>query len=403
LSEPVAVTGIGMTTCLGAGVEANWRRLREGRSGIGRVTRFDTSGYPVERGGEAPAPAGGADGGVDLEILHLLGAIREACAAAGLAGGRLPAPERTGVVIGSSLAGSASAERFFAEVEEKGTAAADYGILDGYYIEEELGRICGELGACGPALLVSNACAAGGSSLAAGARWIAGGRADLVLAAGYDPLSIFTFAGFGSLLALSPTAIRPFSRNRDGMLLGDGFAAMVLERAAPARRAGRRILGWLSGYGESTDAHHLTHPHPQGAGAALAMRRALARASLRPEDIDYVNCHGTGTRPNDLAESRALRGVFGDRLRSLPLSSSKPFFGHTLGGAGAVEAAVTLLALLHGFLPANLDYDLRDPELEELDVVVSGRPAAIRHAMSNNFGFGGSNTSLIFSRDEEEG
>jgi 3-oxoacyl-[acyl-carrier-protein] synthase II len=403
LRETIAVTGLGMTTCLGIGVEANWRQLRNGQTGLRPVSRFEVGDSPVREGGEAPPPAAGptAEEELSFEIRHLLGVVREACRQAGFAGG-LPQDREVGVVVGSSLAGSSSADRFFKAFREKGPREVDYGLLRGYYLEEELGALCGALGAAGPAVLVSNACAAGGSSLAQGARWLRGGRADLVIAAGYDPLSIFTFAGFGSLMALSTSKLRPFSRNRDGMLLGDGFAAVVLEPGSRARAEGRSVLAEFTGCGESTDAHHLTHPHPRGEGAALAMRRALEMGSLQPADIDYVNCHGTGTRPNDRSESWALREVFGDRLAGIPVSSSKPFFGHTLGGAGTVEAVVTILSALHGFLPANLNLDEVDPEFADLNLVSEGRPADVRHAMSNNFGFGGSNASLIFSRPGEE-
>jgi 3-oxoacyl-[acyl-carrier-protein] synthase II len=390
-------------------VEANWERLRAGVSGLGAVTRFAVGDYPVKNGGQAPdPPAGGTAGGEapGLEMGHLLGAVAEAMRGAGLASGRVPDPARAAVVIGSSLAGSSAADRFFADYREKGPAAADYALLEDYYIEEQLRLLAERAGAEGPALLVSNACAAGGSSVAQAARWLLAGRADLVIAAGYDPLSVFTFGGFGSLQALSPTGVRPFSRHRDGMLLGDGFAALVIERQSDAKRrsdakqAGRRPLALLAGWGEATDAHHLTHPHPQGAGAALAMRRALARAALPAEAIDYINCHGTGTRPNDVSEVRAMRRVFGARLASIPMSSSKPFFGHTLGGAGTVEAVVAILALARGFLPATLNLDEVEPEFAGLDFLPRGRAARVGHVMSNSFGFGGANTSLIFSAYE---
>jgi 3-oxoacyl-[acyl-carrier-protein] synthase II len=407
--EPIAITGVGLTTCLGVGVEANWEALRNGRSGLGRVTRFEVADYPVQAGGEAPALPGreAAQGERSFENRHLLAAIREACDGAGFAGGRLPTGARAALAVGSSLAGSSTSERFFADYVRLGAGGAsggasgvDYGLLASYYAEEQLGLIGAQLGLEGPAVLVSNACAAGASSIAEAARWLRGERADIAVAAGYDPLSVFTFAGFGSLMALSRTRVRPFDAARDGMLLGDGFAALVLETAASARRAGRRVLAWLAGYGESTDAHHLTHPHPQGAGAALAMRRALAMSELEPAAIDYINCHGTGTRPNDLAETRAMRSVFGAALESIPVSSSKPFFGHTLGGAGAVEAVVTALAVREGVAPANLYLENLDPELGSLDVVREARAMPIRRAMSNSFGFGGANTSLVFARED---
>lgn len=402
LNDTIAITGMGLTTCLGVGVDANRSALLSGRSALGPVTRFDVGDYPVRVGGEASEPGcDSVDGGTrSFEELHLTGAIREACRQAGLPDARVPNDVRAAMSIGSSLAGSSTSERFFESYVEVGAKDVDYGMLEGYYLEDLLERLGDALGVDGPTALVSNACAAGGSSIAQAARWIRAGRADISIAVGFDPLSIFTFAGFGSLMALSRSRIRPFDARRDGMLLGDGFAALVLEPLESARDSGRTVRGILSGYGESTDAHHLTHPHPEGLGAALAMRRALEMAGIAPEDIGYINCHGTGTKPNDRSETRAMRTVFEESIASIPVSSSKPFFGHTLGGAGTVEAVVTLLALAEGVAPANLNLEEIDPEMDALDVVTAAREVRMRHAMSNSFGFGGCNTSLVFSRAE---
>ena len=404
--EPIAITGIGMTTCLGLGVEENWRRIREGVTGLGPITRFELGDYPVRLGGEAPSlPPDLASelGPAAPEVLQLAATCREACRSAGLesfADGDdgLPRGERAALVLGSSLAGSSTGEAFFGEYLARGPQDASFAALEGYYVETQIDRLARLLGVRGPTALVSNACAAGASAIVRGAQLLRARRADVVLAAGYDPLSIFTFAGFGSLMALAQGATRPFARGRDGMLLGDGYAALVLERVETALESGRSPLGILAGHGESADSHHLTHPHPQGGGAALAMRRALESAGMAPDAIDYINCHGTATRANDLSEVRALREVFGGRLSKLPISSSKPYFGHTLGGAGAVEAVVTLLAIRDGFIPPTLHLDDLDPELGELDPTPVGRDASLRAAMSNSFGFGGSNTSLILAR-----
>ena len=397
--DRIAITGVGMTTCLGEGARECWKQIQRGVSGLGRITRFDTGDYPISGGGEAPRlPERSGDG--PEEILRLERTCQEALDDARDACGPPADDGRMALVVGSSLAGSSTGEAFFRSYLERGPSGADYARLEGYYMEASLERLARRFGIRGPSVLVSNACAAGGSSIARGASLIESGRADRVLCAGYDPLSIFTFAGFGSLMALTPTAVRPFSRTRDGMLLGDGYACLVLERSRDVHRRGSTPRAFLSGRGESTDSHHLTHPHPEGSGAALAMRRALARSCLAPEAIGYVNCHGTATRPNDSAEGKALRAVFGARLETLPVSSSKPFFGHTLGGAGTVEAVVTILALENQFLPPTLNLDEVDPELGKMDLVRVGREASFEHAMSNNFGFGGSNVSLVFSRAE---
>ncbi len=398
----IAVTGRGLTTCLAEGCEESWRRIHSGLSSLGQITRFETGDYPVSLGGEAPplevSPLDGCE-----EMHRLERACQEAFQEASRRFGLRSLEGRSALVVGSSLAGSSTGESFFRSYLEDGPTGADYSRLEDYYRESHLECLARRFGICGPSFLVSNACAAGGSSLARGASLLRSGRADRVLCAGYDPLSIFTFAGFGSLMALTHTTVRPFSKTREGMLLGDGYACVVLERAADVRRRGFVPGAYLLGYGESTDAHHLTHPHPEGSGAVLAMRRALGLAGLSPAEIGYVNCHGTATRPNDSAEGKALRSVFGDRLATLPVSSSKPFFGHTLGGAGTVEAVVTLLALEHQFLPATLNLDEVAPELGDMDLVPVGRDASFDTAMSNNFGFGGSNVSLVFGRCAVEG
>ena len=224
---------------------------------------------------------------------------------------------------------------------------------------------------------------------------IALGRADWALVAGYDALDLHTHAGFGAIRALDPEGPRPFAPDRAGMLLGDGFAAMVLEPVERAQAAGRQVRARLLGYGESADAHHLTQPHPDGLGAALAMRRALAKAGLEPGAVDAIHVHCTATPTNDAAEVAAMRAVFGERLAQVPLCASKPALGHTLGGAGAVEAVISLMLLEHQALLPTLGPHVTDPELGAIEVPRALTPAALGVVMSNSFGFGGCNTSLI--------
>ena len=408
MNEAIAVTGVGLSTCLGIGVPANWTALCEGRSGLSQVTRFETGDYPIQLAGQAPVPPPRRpeDAQLDFEARHLIEAISEALSGSDRREDGSLAGCRAGLVLGSSLAGSTSSDRFFESWSKRdigntevGAASegVDFGLLEGYYLEDRIDLLARRFAVDGPAVLVSNACAAGGSSLALAARWLRTRRVDRALALGFDPLSVFTFAGFGSLQALSRQGLRPFSADRDGMLLGDGFAAFALERVDSARAAGREILGLLSGTGESADAHHLTRPHPEGNGAALAMERALRSAGLDAADIGYVNCHGTATPANDSAEVSALESVFGERLGELPIGSSKPFFGHTLGGAGTVEAVVTLLSIREGLLTANLETETVDPAMPSLDLLREPRAVRISHAMSNSFGFGGSNTSIVLS------
>jgi len=394
--EPLAITGTGLVTCLGRGVRANWEALCSGRSGLGPISSFDVGGYPVKDAGEPPPLEPEALAAFPREISPLAWLVEACREALGQAGPGPKGPERTALIVGSSLASSLPSESFFRTLIDQGPDGADYRSLEGYYIEDHLARLALSLGIQGPSFLVSNACAAGASCIARAAECIRAGRVDRAVACGYDALSPFTHAGFGSLFALTKSRLRPFGRGRDGMLIGCGFAALVLERSDGARRAGHAVRGLLAGYGESADAHHLTHPHPEGFGAALAMRRALGMAGIGPGDINYINCHATATPSNDAAEAKALQAVFGGHLPGIPLNASKPNVGHTLGAAGTVEAVVTLQVLGSQFVPPTLNMEDPEPDLRGLDFVPRGRPARVRYAMSNSFGFGGCNASLVF-------
>ncbi|RMG11120.1 MAG: beta-ketoacyl-[acyl-carrier-protein] synthase family protein [Planctomycetota bacterium] len=400
--EPrLVVTGMGLTTSLAAGVEANWTALRAGRTGLRPLAELDGVCGDLGVGGPAPPLPGLADAldRRDRAHAYLEGACREALSSAGLEGG-FPAPERAAVVLGSSLAAQASARDFWESTLAHGPRGADYRALRSYDTELRLAALCATFGARGESLLVSNACAAGASALALAGDLLRLRRADLVLVAGYDALDLHTQAGFGAIKALAPKAVLPFASERAGMQLGDGFAAFVLEREAEARAAGRRPVARLCGYGESSDAHHLTQPHPEGAGAALAMRRALDLAGLDPGAIDAINAHATATQSNDPAEVSALRAVFGKRLAEIPLMATKPAVGHTLGGAGAVEAVVSILALRDQLLPPTATAGDLDPACAPLDLVRALRPARLRYVLSNSFGFGGCNASLVLGAPE---
>lgn len=396
----LVLTGAGLITGLGTGRAANWRALCAGRTGLAEIEGFGVAEHPATRGGEAAEPPGlPAD---RRDRAHAL--LEAACAEAlqeslgdAFAGPlRAPvAPGRAALVLGSSLAAQASAPRFWTSYIERGPQAASLDDLRCYDVEPRISRLAVRFGIEGESLLVSNACAAGASALAIAADLIRLGRADWALVAGYDAIDLHTHAGFGAIRALDPAGPRPFSATRGGMLLGDGFAALILERADLAAAGARVPRARLLGYGESADAHHLTQPHPEGQGAALAMRRALAQAGLEPGAVDAINVHCTATPTNDAAEVAAMRAVFGERLASLPLQASKPAFGHTLGGAGAVEAVVALGCLETQTLPGTLGEAETDPALGEVRVPRETAPATLRVVMSNSFGFGGCNTSLL--------
>lgn len=393
----VVVTGLGLTCGLGRGREACWRALSAGESGLAEITRFATEDHAVRRGGEAPSAAGDPDDPRDLAQAQLVAVCREAIAQSGREDLR---SGRAALILGSSLAAQASAPAFWESYRREGPEAAVLEDLRCYDVENRLAELYETFGCAGESLLVSTACAAGGSAVGVALDLIALGRADVALVAGYDALDLHTHAGFAAIKALDPDGPRPLTADRAGMLLGDGFAALLIETEESARAAGRVPLARVLGYGESSDAHHLTQPHPQGAGAVLAMRRALEDAALEPGAVDAINLHCTATPTNDAAEVAAMREVFGERLASLPLCATKPAVGHTLGGAGAVEAAVALLSLAHQTLPASLNAGEVDPALGTLDLVSERRAAGLGVVMSNSFGFGGCNASLVFGRAE---
>ncbi|KAF0169891.1 MAG: 3-oxoacyl-acyl-carrier-protein synthase II, partial [Caulobacteraceae bacterium] len=400
-ADPIAVTGYGLSTSLGVGAETNWEALAAGRCGLAPIRSFDVSTVAVKEGGEEPplpddAPAVVRALPAPLGLLALAGLeALETAHVESVPTSVVPVETRCGIVIGSSLAASSSSRAFFdSYLGADGPQSANYAVLEGYCVDQHFERLAEVLGVFGPSLLVSNACAAGGSAIARAGEMLRAGRCARVLAMGYDALSPFTHAGFGSLLALARGRSRPFGRGRDGMKLGAGYAALHLETLAAAQQRGAEVFGLLLGFGESADAHHFTHPHPDGLGAELAMRRALAQAGLAPDDIDAIHSHATATPANDAAEAKAMRSVFGERLPRIPICASKPAVGHTLGGAGAVQAVLSLLALLHQHLPPSLNVEEPDPQAADLDLVPRGRPARLRRVLSNSFGFGGCNASV---------
>ena len=249
----------------------------------------------------------------------------------------------------------------------------------------------------GPITIISNACASGGNAIGQAWEWIRRGRTEVALAGGYDALSELVFAGFAALQSLSPTACRPFDAHRDGLALGEGAAVIALESLPHALKRGAVILAELVGYGTAIDQHHLTQPHPQGCTALTVMNQACATAKLGPEDIDYINAHGTGTPLNDISEALAINHWAGARVSTLPVSSSKAGIGHLLGGAGAAGAVVCLMALAEQWIPVQAACETPDP-ICCFPIVRAPRDAPLRATLSNAFGFGGVNATLIFRR-----
>jgi 3-oxoacyl-(acyl-carrier-protein) synthase len=303
--------------------------------------------------------------------------------------------DRAGVLLGCSVGGSFDSEKFLISLMKRGVMRPRPTRF--HECTSAVDMIADAFGLYGPSLAVATACSSGAIAIAAAAEMIQSGEADVMLAGGTDSLSRTTWSGFHSLLLVDAQGCRPFDASRGGMSFGEGAAILVIESEATARRRGAKIIARLTGWGASCDAHHATAPHPEGEGALAAMQAALRRAGLAPEVIDYVNAHGTGTRDNDLAEARAMKTLFNERVPAF--SSTKRIFGHALAASGALEAVVCIEALRRGQLPPNAGFSQIDPAIG-IEPVAKARAARLIHVMSNSFGFGGNNAALIFSQPD---
>jgi len=391
----IAVTGLGVVAALGRNQSEYWKAVVEGRCGIRSLDLFDPGGCASGIAGQAPEPLGG--GGcrrLSRSDRFCLQAAGEALAQAGLAPG--PGLTRFGISLGCSTAGMLETEEVFSAARGSGWGRARLSPLMRLPASAPADAIARRAGLGGPRLSNMTACASASLAIGLAADRLRGGEADGMLAGGGDALCRLTFSGFNSLRLLSPEPCRPFDTARDGMSLGEGAGILVLEPWERALARGARPLAEFLDYGASCDAHHMTAAHPGGRGALEAMGEALVRSGLDPAQVDYVNAHGTGTPSNDAAEARALLDLFGDRMSRVPVSSTKSSVGHLLGGAGGIEAATVVLALLHQCAPPTLG--LRSPEAEgQIDFVPGrARPSRLRVALSNSFGFGGANACLAF-------
>jgi 3-oxoacyl-[acyl-carrier-protein] synthase II len=403
----VVVTGAGIITSMGAGWGAHADGFRQGRVAMREISLFDVSRQRVRRGGEVVLPAVLPDGKMSLSSRRRLDratrllweAAAEACIQAGWRD-RLEDDERARIplVLGTSAGAMDLGEKYFQQaVAAPGRRRGQVTRVNRYQLQSQGVQVAAALGLGGSVTVISNACASGANAIGHAFQLIRGGRTDRVLAGGYDALCHLVFAGFDSLQALTTGLPRPFDAQRDGLALGEGAGVVAVESLAAAEDRGAAVLAEITGYGTASDGHHLTQPHPDGDAALLSMERACAQAGLRPDDIDYVNSHGTGTPLNDVAEARAIRRwcerAGGDPGR-LAVSSTKGAIGHLLGGAGAVEAVICLLAMRESFLPASANVREADSAVV-FDLVREPRPAPVRRALTNSFGFGGSNATLI--------
>ncbi|MCK6555506.1 beta-ketoacyl-ACP synthase II [Candidatus Binatia bacterium] len=410
----VVVTGLGLVTPLGNDVAGNWDALMAGRSGIDRITHFDSQalGLPVHIAGEVRDfdPARYIEKReikkMDTFTYYAIAAAQEAVDDAQLRMEGLVS-ERVGVLLGVGMGGLATMEEGVRVFLESGIKRVTAFLVPRLIANMASSQVGIRFGARGVNFVTTSACASGGHGVGEAFRNVTLGLQDVVLAGGAEavvtPLGI---AGFAVMRALSTRndeparASRPFERDRDGFVLAEGAGILVLEELEHARRRGARIYAEVVGYGANSDAYHITAPAPEGEGAARCMRLALADAELAPGDVDYINAHGTSTPYNDLNETQAIKRVFGSHANSLAVSSTKSMTGHTMGAAGGIEAAYTVLALHHQVLPPTINYEQADPECD-LDYVPNrARPARVRAALSNSFGFGGANACLAFRRWE---
>ncbi len=407
----VVVTGLGAVSPCGNNVPSTWAQVCAGRSGIGPITKFDASTWPVRIAGEVkdfdigPVVRDKKEvKRLDLFTQYALTAAWEAVLDAGL-DPQAPLGDRAGVYVGTGIGGIDEIAKGAVRFEAEG-----YRGLSPFFVPRSLtnlaaGQIAMRFGARGPSLCISTACATGNHSIGEAWRVIRAGDADLVIAGGTEAAVVpIGVAGFMVMKALSKrnddpaTASRPFDRDRDGFVMGEGAGLLVLEELEHARARGARIYAEVIGYGLTNDAHHITAPPPGHTGAVRCMRMALASAGLAAGDIDYINAHGTSTPANDINETQAIHTVFADHARSLLVSSTKSMTGHLLGAAGGIEAVFCSLALHQGLVPPTATLENPDPECD-LDYVPGvARPAPIRTALSNAFGFGGTNAALIFRR-----
>ena len=408
----VVVTGMGAVTPLGLDVPALWQGVKEARSGAGPITRFDPTGFDTTFAAEVKGfdPLTVLDRKearrTDRVIQFALAAADEALRTSEL---RITPEngERIGVLIGSGIGGIETLSDGFATLAARGPGRVSPFLVPMMIADMSAGMVSIRTGAKGPNYAPVSACATSGHAIGEAAAIIRRGDADVMIAGGTEagivPISI---AGFNSSRALSTRnddpehASRPFDASRDGFVMGEGSAVLILERLEHALDRGASILAEVTGYGATADAYHITMPDEIGSGAARAMELALRQAGLQTMNIDYINAHGTSTPANDRLETLAIKRVFGEHTRTMPVSSSKSQFGHLLGAAGAVEGVICVLALREGLVPATINYGEADPHCD-LDVVPNEpRPAMLRHVLSNSFGFGGHNVSLIFSRFE---
>lgn len=410
MGRKVVVTGIGMISPLGTGTEKTWKGLLDGRSGIRKITQFDSTGFPCRIAGEVQ----------DFEVDRFI-EIKEqkkmdrfihlgiAASIMAMDDSKLEITkdnaERVGVIVGSGMGGLSSIERYHSVILEKGPKKVTPFFIPMVIINLAAGQIAIRFGVKGPNLAVATACASGTHSIGDAFRIIQRGEADAMIAGGTEAvISPLGVGGFTAMRALSTRnneperASRPFDKDRDGFVMGEGAGILVLEEMEHAVNRGARIYAELIGYGMTGDAYHFTTPSPNGEGAARCMQAALMDSGSKPEEVNYINAHGTSTKYNDELETAAIRKIFGKHAYKLAVSSTKSMTGHLLGASGGLEGAITVLSIFNNIAPPTINLENPDPECDLDYVPHKARLMDISVAMSNSFGFGGTNASIVFRK-----
>jgi 3-oxoacyl-[acyl-carrier-protein] synthase II len=405
----VVITGMGAVTPLGNDLPTTWRRLVAGESGVDRIHAFDPSAFTVQIAAEVKDdydPTGAAPAKelrkLDRNVLFALSAAKEAVEDSGLNGFD---PERVGVVVGNCIGGFNELMRQYDVLRERGPDRVSPTFLANVLVDSASGQIAIELGLRGPNYAVVSACATGSHAIGEAAELVRHGDADIILAGGTEGcIHPLILAGFCTMRGLATGngnpqgAARPFDALRDGFVMGEGAAVMVLEELEAARARGATIYAEVLGWGASNDAHHMLQPDPESFGVVAMMRAALQRARVDPGEVDYINAHGTGTPLGDLAETQAIKDVFGDHAYELTISSTKSMLGHMFGAAGAIEAMACALAIHEGTIPPTINYEEPDPDLDLDYVPNEARKAEVRVALSNAMGLGGHNGCVLLGR-----
>ena len=408
MTRRVVITGIGMVTPLGIGMEENWEAVSKGKSGIGPITKFDVSPFTSQIAGEIK-DFRSEDFLTSKDARHLDIFIHYAMASARMAieDSKLKITQqnshRVGCVTGSGIGGLGTIEFYHKILLEKGPRRVSPFFIPGIIANMSPGKISIEFGARGPNTAIVTACAASSHAIGESFKIIQRGAADVMITGGTEAcITPLALAGFTSMKSLSTRneepekASRPFDNERDGFIISEGGGIIILEELNHALDRAADIYAEIAGYGMSSDAYHFTAPDPEGIGASLCMQAVLKDAGLNPTDIDCINAHGTSTKLNDISETKGIKSVFGDYAFKVPVTSTKSMTGHLLGGAGVAEAIYSILTMKNSCIPPTINYEFKDPECDLDYVSNKARNMRVRTVLSNSFGFGGTNSSLIF-------